>query len=271
MIIDGAIDVLLFPNITDDLEHRYESHQDNASKRLLLTLTVSGFCADYASNVSLYCPRHPAPVTSSMNRQTLLYVTPISDYPITHRCRMIFRPGLSADDGGDVMSEPEQDRATRAKEDIIIAQKQRYNDVNLHASATGPPPPLEAVNASATLNALGSPFNGGTGYKIDPEMLAKHIGTFEIILEHSKEQREKLQRAAAAATPPSHDLPAAAQALAARSSLVTAACENDDIAVYAEGLIDALKKAKSTYSEHEDTTSQKFNTARGDSNLLFRK
>lgn len=169
------------------------------------------------------------------------------------------------------MSEPGQGRATQAQEDIRIARKKLYNDVNLHANITGPPPPLEAVNASATLNALGSPFGSGGGYKIDPEALAVHIRTLQAILVRSMTQREKLERAAGAATPPSHDLPAEAQAIAARNSIATAMRENEDIAKYTEGLIDALEKAMSTYAEHENTIRQKFNTAQGDSEQLFRK
>lgn len=165
------------------------------------------------------------------------------------------------------MGEPER-RLTRAEEDIIIAQKQRDSDANLRANVAGPQPPPEAVNAGA---ALGSPF-GGAGYKIDPEALAAHIRTFESIRDRSIVQRRKLMDAAQAATnPPSLDEPAVNQAKSAAISIGVAADENQAIVEYAQGLIDALRKANGTYVQQDDDARGVFKSAQGDSNPLFRK
>jgi hypothetical protein len=120
---------------------------------------------------------------------------------------------------------------------------------------------------------LGLPVSSapGTGYRLDPDGLAAQIRTFEDLRDRSVALQNKLRQAKASATPPSPDPPAVTHAQAAADSLIQAAADNESMAEYAQGLIDALRKANGTYVQHEQDTSGVFAAHQDNANPLFRK
>lgn len=164
------------------------------------------------------------------------------------------------------MGEP---RESKAEQDIIIQIKERHRDRELH-KATGQPEPER--NIFDRLGAgFGAASSGGGGYQIEPEALDSLIRKFEDIHDRCAAQYEKLHRAATVATPPSPDEPAVNQARAAAKSLMTAASENAGLAAYAQGLVDALRKANGTYQQNEADTRQVLNATQDGTDELFGK
>lgn len=164
------------------------------------------------------------------------------------------------------MGEP---RESKAEQDISIQIKEDRRDRELR-KATGQPEPER--NIFDRLGAgFGAASSGGGGYQIEPEALDSLIRKFEDIHDRCAAQRDKLMSAAALATPPSPDEPAVNQARAARKSLMTAASENEGLATYAQGLVDALRKANGTYQQNEADTRHALNATQAGTGELFEK
>ncbi|MEV6909803.1 hypothetical protein [Amycolatopsis sp. NPDC051071] len=154
------------------------------------------------------------------------------------------------------MGEPGDGRGTQAEAEIARQVKTANADTNLRANLKEPPPPPNVFDQLGM--SFGATPAGGAGYRIDPEALAAQIRTFEDLRSRSRDQYYKLINAAQGVTPPSPDAPAVSQAQATRVSLIKAADHNRAISMYAQGLLDALRKANGTYRQVDEDTGSLF-------------
>jgi hypothetical protein len=100
------------------------------------------------------------------------------------------------------------------------------------------------------------------GYTFDAETIAAKIREFEALKEQIERLGRDLQNAGNAATPPSFDQPAVAQAEAAKTSIGTKAVEhNMALQQYAQSLLDGLHKANGTYVTRDEDTAGLFGTS----------
>ncbi|GAA4537293.1 hypothetical protein [Amycolatopsis samaneae] len=137
-------------------------------------------------------------------------------------------------------------KSKQAEDDYCTIRKNAAADEDLRASLPGGPPQASPVATSTS---------GGAGYQVDPEGLAAQIRAFEALRNQSQAMQQQLREAAGHATPPSLDPPAVRQAMAARDSLLSAADQNKAMAMYAQGLIDSMRKANGTYAQRDEDVS----------------
>jgi hypothetical protein len=96
------------------------------------------------------------------------------------------------------------------------------------------------------------------GYKFDAETIAAKIRDFEDLKFQIDLKYQELESARDAATPPSFDTPAVAQAEATQASIDKAAEHNKAMSIYMQSLLDGLHKANGTYVAHEEDAAGTF-------------
>lgn len=115
------------------------------------------------------------------------------------------------------------------------------------------------------------------GYKFDAETMSAKIRDFDDLKHEIDDKWTQLQFAAQAATPPSFDTPAVAQAKATRDSILKAADHNLAMSKYAKSLLDGLHRANGTYVAHDEDVATTFKAGSDSGQLppgtgnLFRK